>query len=227
MHIAGYRATTGRSDLVVIEWVDGVRLDEDLASRSMSLLDSRSTRTLLTCLTLASILALAGCASSPTEVVAGEVAVTSSMVPVTSDDDVERDDDDEIVVPSTVPLLPGEVGQVQCDSRGLCAEEFELDGQIYALSCVAVLEEAVTSVQIGAGDAFESTVVVHEVVGFDRTEIVAISIPGGFCSEDPNADISTPWSFAFETRLDPARVTQAACEIVAVSPTRRATEGCN
>ena len=96
-------------------------------------------------------------------------------------------------------------------------------------------EDAVLSDELGRGHVFAQNVVVHPVQGFEVDEVVAIDIPGGFCSETDPDEVHTPWSVALgyvpsrggEGGRGP-RVTagRAACQIGALSPLRAEANGC-
>ncbi|MEM9134223.1 MAG: hypothetical protein AAGA59_12080 [Actinomycetota bacterium] len=102
-----------------------------------------------------------------------------------------------------------------------------LDGTVYAVSCEAVREDAVLPEELGRGRAFSSDVVVHAVQGFEPDEVVAISVPGGDCSETDPDEVHTPWSMAFTGKVGSGAVGRAACRIGALSAVRAEANGCS
>lgn len=140
--------------------------------------------------------------------------------------DQEHEDGPSIATSSTAPLAPGRVGELTCGPGASCAAEFVLNGTIYALSCEAVREQAVLPEELGSGRAFSSEVVVHAVEGFEPDAVVAVSVPGGFCSETDPDEVHTPWSMAFARNASSAIVGRAACQIGALSPRRAEANGC-
>jgi hypothetical protein len=101
-----------------------------------------------------------------------------------------------------------------------------LDGTIYALSCEAIREDAILPEELGSGQAFSYNVVVHAVQGFEPADVVAISVPGGFCSETDPDEVHTPWSMAVASQGSSTTAGQAACQIGALSPLRAEANGC-
>lgn len=174
-------------------------------------------------LLLVACLALVACGASTDS----GVEVSSDAEPSLVDSfEEEFEDPPNTATPSTAPLETGQVGERFCGSDALCASEFVLDGVSYALSCEAVREDAVLAEVLGSGRAFSHEVVVHAVKGFDRDEVVAISVPGGHCSETDPDEIHTSWSMAFASRASSVIAGRAACQIGALSPQRAEANGC-
>ncbi len=160
---------------------------------------------------------------------AREVGVDPNLEPEFVGDEQAEDgpSESENFVPSTTPLKPGEVGQLLCGSGAACAEEFELDGIVYSLSCRAVRVDAVLNTKLGSGRAFNFDVEVRGVDGFRPDQIVAISVPGGQCSENDPEEVHTPWSLAFGSGIDSNLASEAACRIGALSPSQAKADGCS
>ena len=138
----------------------------------------------------------------------------------------ESNDPPSSATPSTAALEPGQVGERLCGPGAECASEFVLNGTIYALSCEAIREDAVLPEALGSGRAFSHDVVVHAVQGFEPDDVVAISVPGGYCSETDPDEVHTPWSMAFASQGNSATAGRAACQIGALSPVRAEANGC-
>lgn len=172
---------------------------------------------------LSASLLLAACGSSTEPV----IEASSDPSPSTPDSSEEEyDDASSTATPSTAPLEAGQVGERLCGPDALCAAEFVLDGTIYALSCEAIREDAVLPEELGSGRAFSHDVVVHAVQGFEPDEIVAVSVPGGYCSETDPEEVHTPWSMAFASQGNSVTAGRAACQIGALSPIRAEANGC-
>lgn len=104
---------------------------------------------------------------------------------------------------------------------------FDLDGVFYPLSCAAVQDELVTDQVIGNASLYGEDVTVNRIVGVDVSVLVAVSVPGGYCSDtDPN-EIHTNWSMAFHPYAEQAEVERAICQVGALSPSSRLVNGCH
>ncbi len=142
-------------------------------------------------------------------------------------DEVESEDVDVEWATTTILPEPGVVVERSCSPGGSCASEFILDGAVYSLSCAAVRDDSVTAEILGSGLAFGQGVEVRSIVDFEGTGIVAIDVPGGYCSETDPDEIHTSWSLAFSNRARASMVEVAACQIGALSPLQIEANECD
>lgn len=99
-----------------------------------------------------------------------------------------------------------------------------LNGRTYDLSCAAVSEDAVLAEVFGAGRFEQREVVVHPILDYPPTQILAVSLDSGWCSEEDTGEFTSPWSFAFTSSAQ--NVLDAVCEHGVLSPAQRAVNEC-
>lgn len=115
----------------------------------------------------------------------------------------------------------------ECRDSGSCAAGFVLDDQVfYHLGCLAVRNTAVSDEVLGQGEIDGQPVTASAVESQPRSLMVAVSLPGGVCSEtDPDTPLSD-WTMAFPDGADNAAVRQAICEAGELSAVQREANGC-
>ncbi len=121
----------------------------------------------------------------------------------------------------------GELVVPDCEGNASCAAGFLLNEVFYALSCAAVRDSMVTDDVIGVGDLYGDTVSVNLVEGVADSVLVAVSVPGGFCSDNDPDERHTNWSVAFPEGADQAAFAQAICQVADLSASQRLTNGCH
>lgn len=121
----------------------------------------------------------------------------------------------------------GELVVPECDDNASRAAGFVLNEVFYALSCAAVRDSMVTEDVIGVGDLYGDSVTVNLVEGVADSVLVAVSVPGGFYSDNDPDERHTSWSVAFPEGADQAAFTQAICEVADLSASQRLTNGCH
>lgn len=132
-----------------------------------------------------------------------------------------------ISVPGSISAAP------PCDDEGACAEGFLLDDAFIMLDCTPIKESAITTEVIATGRVRGEEVTVNAIEGVDPAVMMAISLPGGSCSdgEDPDERFSA-WSLAipsvtFPDRVDHGRLREAVCRVGDLSARQREANECD
>ncbi len=132
--------------------------------------------------------------------------------------------------PSSCPTTaagPGELVVPSCPDNATCPLAFVLNDVFYTVSCAAIREWAVGDDMIGSGDFHGDNVTVHRIDGVDDSVMVALSVPGGFCSENDPDERHTPWSMAFADEADDDQLSNALCEVGELSAAQRLADRCH
>ena len=109
----------------------------------------------------------------------------------------------------------------------MCPIAFVLNGVFYSVGCTAIRDSAVTEDVIGSGDFHGEAVTVNRIAGVDDEVMVALSIPGGDCSDIDPDERRTPWSMAFGDYDDLAAITAVVCDVGELSAAQRLADGCH
>lgn len=132
-----------------------------------------------------------------------------------------------ISVPGSISAPP------PCDDESACVEGFLLDDAFISLDCTPIKESAITTEVIAAGRVAGEDVTVNAIEGVDPAVMMAISLPGGGCTdgEDPDERFSA-WSLAIPTatfpdRLDHERLREAVCRVGDLSARQREANECD
>ncbi len=125
------------------------------------------------------------------------------------------------------PPNPGELVVPECNDGGSCVAGFVLDDVFYALSCAAIREISVTDEVIGEGDIYGDSVTVNRIAGVEDSVIVAVSVPGGYCSEEDPDQRLTDWSMAFPEDADQEALSAAICVVGDLSAAQRLADRCH
>ncbi len=157
-------------------------------------------------------------------------AVESTTAEDTSPPTAEPTDADAAAPDTASSTIPpdGVIAAVPCPADGLCAEEFWLNGRIYAASCGLIDPTQVDlDNQLGAGWALRRELEAYALLADPSYGIVAISArPGSTgCSENPGPDtLTSPWQFAFGPvgSYDESLI----CEVGLFTPSELAQEDC-
>ena len=114
-----------------------------------------------------------------------------------------------------------------CDDEGACAAGFLLDGVFVGLDCTPIKESAVTPVVIAAGRVSGEDVTVNVIDGVDPAVMMAISLPGGGCSEDDLEARRSAWSLAIPDLTDHDRRREAVCRVGDLTEQLLLANGCD
>ena len=143
---------------------------------------------------------------------------------------------DSVLAEGTTPAtsVPGSISAPPpCDDEGACEAGFLLDGAFISLDCTPIKESAVTTEVIAAGRVEGEDVTVNAIEGVDPSVMMAISLPGGGCTdgEDPDERFSA-WSLAipsatFPDRVDHERLLEAVCRVGDLSARQREANECD
>lgn len=109
----------------------------------------------------------------------------------------------------------------------MCALGFVLDdGIFYNLDCAAIKDWVVTDRVLGRGDFEGEAVTVNEIEGVERSLMVAVSLPGGLCTGEPDEQPLSDWTMAFPAGADNPALLQAICSIGELTDAQRDANGC-
>lgn len=169
--------------------------------------------------------------TQPPAITANDAHKSAESTPTAQDEVVgeevdESNDLQDGPPPSTTPLPDGVVGDSYCPPNASCAQGFVLNDTFYGVDCTALRNDAVQDEQVGSGRAFETEIAVHPINGFDASEVVAINVPGGFCSEDALDQPTSDWSLAIADGTDQQVVLAAACDVGLLSAAQSSANGC-
>ncbi len=129
--------------------------------------------------------------------------------------------------PTAAVPATGELVVPSCQDNAMCPLAFVLNDVSYTVSCAAIQESAVTDDIVGSGDFHGDNVTVHRIDGVDDSVMVALSVPGGFCSENDPDERHTPWSMAFADGANDEQLSDAVCQVGELSAAQRLANGCH
>lgn len=115
----------------------------------------------------------------------------------------------------------------ECDDTRACAGGFLLDRKYFQIGCTAIRESAVTTEVIGEGILYGQEISVNVIAGVDAGIMVAVSRPGGDCSENDPDEHSSAWSMAFPAAVGNRELSEAICAAGEMSASQRLANRCH